>query len=43
MQSMSDNIILDTHILIWSLLKPEELSEETKKVICDAEKFWYVD
>ncbi len=34
---MSDNIILDTHILIWSLLKPEELSEETKKIICDAQ------
>lgn len=35
---MSNNmIVLDTHVLLWSLLCPEELSEEVRGVICSAQ------
>ncbi len=30
---MTDKIILDTHILIWSLLTPDNLSEPIKQII----------
>jgi len=26
-------ILLETHVIIWSLLKPEELSGDIKKII----------
>ena len=32
-QKMSNAIVLDTHILLWSLLEPEELSKTTKQKI----------
>jgi len=36
---MSNNtIILDIHVLLWSLLSPEELSEEVRGVISYAQK-----
>jgi len=35
---MSNNmIVLDTHVLLWSLLSPEELSEEVRGVISCAQ------
>lgn len=35
---MSSNmIVLDTHVLLWSLLCPEELSEEVRGVISSAQ------
>jgi len=30
---MSNCVILDTHVLLWSLLQPEELTEETKSKV----------
>ena len=30
-------VLLDTHVIIWSLLKPEELTPETQKVIESAQ------
>ena len=30
-------ILLDTHVIIWSLLKPEELSGDIKKIIESAQ------
>jgi len=30
-------ILLDTHVIIWSLLKPEELSSDIKKIIESAQ------
>ena len=35
---MSNCVILDTHVLLWSLLKPEELTEETKSKVEQAQK-----
>lgn len=32
-----NKIVLDTHILIWSLLTPENLSDETKQLISEAQ------
>jgi PIN domain nuclease of toxin-antitoxin system len=26
-------LVVDTHVLLWSLLEPEELNEEVKKCI----------
>ncbi|WP_106874795.1 type II toxin-antitoxin system VapC family toxin [Candidatus Phycorickettsia trachydisci] len=34
----SNMIVLDTHVLLWSLLKPEELSEKVRGVISSAQK-----
>lgn len=34
---MNDKIVLDTHILIWSLLTPGQLSESIKHHITDAQ------
>ena len=34
---MSEKILLDTHILIWSLLEPEKLSSSVKDVITAAQ------
>jgi len=34
---MKNLIILDTHILLWSLIKPEELSENIKQKIEEAQ------
>jgi len=31
-------ILLDTHVIIWSLLKPEELSVDIKKIIESAQE-----
>ena len=33
MQKMNNTIVLDTHVLLWVLLKPEELSEKIKQQI----------
>lgn len=33
----TDNIVLDTHILIWSLLTPEQLSDDVKDLITAAQ------
>ncbi len=33
---MNNIIILDTHVLLWSLLKSEELSTQTKQIISEA-------
>ena len=30
---MNNPIVLDTHVLLWSLLQPEELSEDVKQQI----------
>ena len=35
---MSNCVILDTHVLLWSLLQPEELTEETKSKVEQAQK-----
>ncbi len=35
---MSNCVILDTHVLLWSLLQPEELTEETKSKVEQAHK-----
>lgn len=35
---MNNPIVLDTHILLWSLLKPEELSEDTRQLITMAQE-----
>jgi len=35
---MNNKIVLDTHILLWSLLTPDELSNATKKIITQAQK-----
>ena len=32
-QSMNNPIVLDTHVLLWALLQPEELSENIKQHI----------
>lgn len=34
---MKDFILLDTHVLLWSLLEPEELSKDVKKQITIAQ------
>ena len=33
MQNINNALVLDTHVLLWSLLQPEELSEKTKHII----------
>jgi PIN domain nuclease of toxin-antitoxin system len=33
MQTMNNPIVLDTHVLLWALLKPGELSEDVKQQI----------
>jgi len=38
MQKINNPIILDTHVLLWSLLQPEELSEEIKYHISSAQE-----
>ena len=35
---MSSYVILDTHVLLWSLLKPEELTDKVKIKIEQAQK-----
>jgi PIN domain nuclease of toxin-antitoxin system len=35
---MSSYVILDTHVLLWSLLKPEELTDKVKSKIEQAQK-----
>jgi len=35
---MTDPIMLDTHVLLWSLLKPEELSNDIKQYISYAQE-----
>ena len=35
---MNNPIVLDTHIMLWSLLQPEELSEDIKRVIRTAQE-----
>lgn len=35
---MNNNIILDTHVLLWILLEPEEISDPLKKQINLAQK-----
>jgi PIN domain nuclease of toxin-antitoxin system len=37
MSNMNNPVVIDTHILLWSLLKPEELSQETKQHIISAQ------
>lgn len=34
---MNNPIVLDTHIMLWSLLQPEELSEDIKLLISTAQ------
>ncbi|HJD56338.1 MAG TPA: type II toxin-antitoxin system VapC family toxin [Rickettsia endosymbiont of Pyrocoelia pectoralis] len=38
MQNINNNLVLDTHVLLWSLLQPEELSEEIKHKINSAQE-----
>ncbi|CAK6516445.1 type II toxin-antitoxin system VapC family toxin [Rickettsia helvetica] len=33
MQNINNGLVLDTHVLLWSLLQPEELSEQIKHKI----------
>jgi PIN domain nuclease of toxin-antitoxin system len=33
----NNKIVLDTHILIWSLLTPDNLANETKQIISEAQ------
>ena len=33
MQNMNNPIVLDTHVILWALLQPEELSEKIKQQI----------
>ena len=35
---MNNNIILDTHVLLWVLLEPQEIGESLKKQINLAQK-----
>jgi PIN domain nuclease of toxin-antitoxin system len=35
---IANPILLDTHVIIWSLLKPEELSVDIKKIIESAQE-----
>ena len=35
---MNNPLVLDTHILLWSLLQPEELSEDIKQLITSAQE-----
>ena len=35
---MNNPIVIDTHILLWSLLKPEELSEDIRQCITLAQE-----
>lgn len=35
---MSDPIILDTHVLLWALLQPDELSKDVKQYISSAQE-----
>jgi len=35
--TISNPILLDTHVILWSLLKPDELSDETKTIIESAQ------
>ncbi len=35
---MNDLIVLDTHILLWSILQPEELSQDIKHYIDSAQE-----
>ena len=37
-QNMNNPIVLDTHAILWALLKPEELSEEVKQEITSAQE-----
>ncbi len=38
MLKMNEKILLDTHILIWSLISPDQLSKETKEIISKAQE-----
>jgi hypothetical protein len=38
MRSMNNPIVLDTHVLLWALLQPEELSEDIKQIINSAQE-----
>ncbi|QQV75112.1 Ribonuclease VapC22 [Rickettsia tillamookensis] len=33
MQNINNGLVLDTHVLLWSILQPEELSEQIKHKI----------
>lgn len=35
---MNNKIVLDTHVLLWSLLTPDEISEEIKQKITSAQE-----
>lgn len=35
---MNNPIILDTHVLLWSVLRPEEISEDTREQITQAQE-----
>ncbi len=35
---MNNPIVLDTHVLLWALLQPEELSEDIKQIINSAQE-----
>jgi PIN domain nuclease of toxin-antitoxin system len=37
MPKMSNKIVLDTHILIWSLIEPDRISSSIKEVITQAQ------
>lgn len=36
------NILLDTHIALWAIVKPEKLSEKALELLCDNSNDFYV-
>lgn len=34
---IQNSIILDTHVILWSLLQPEEITDSVKQIISDAQ------